>query len=145
MDQLEIGLYSAFAAYVVIAIWTVLARLHWLPVTLARSVDRALAVPGRIPMLGRVVTFCRRHPLSAGLVPAVLVGFVVPSLVVSALWVAYLLSFCIAFFLAGAALRASSDEEVSDEPDPYGMYQEKHGDGLVRGTSPYADVDRRIG
>ena len=31
MDQLEIGFYSAVAVYAVIAIWTVLVRLRWLP------------------------------------------------------------------------------------------------------------------
>jgi hypothetical protein len=116
MDQLEIGLYSAFAVYGVIAIWTVLTRLHWVPVTLARSVDRALAVLGRIPMLGRVVTVCRRHPLSAGLVPAFLAGLVVPFLIVQVFWAGQLAVVAGAVWLVMRYGAADSAEEEGTDP-----------------------------
>ena len=145
MDQLEIGFYSAVAVYGVIAIWTVLVRLRWLPVALVRFVWRLLNRLGRIPVLGRAVTSCRRYPLGAGLVLAVVAGLAVPYLVLSVLWGVYLLSFAAVIFLGWVALGRSQDDDASDELDPYGMYQEKHGHGLVHGSSPYADGDRPVG
>ena len=145
MDQLEIGFYSAVAVYGVIAIWTVLVRLRWLPVALVRVVHRLLNRLGRIRALGGAVTACRRYPLGAGLVLAVVAGLAVPYLVLSVLWGVYLLSFAAAMFLGWVALGRSQDDDASDEPDPYGMYQEKHGHGLVHGSSPYADGDRPVG
>ena len=145
MDQLEIGFYSAVAVYGVIAIWTVLVRLRWLPVALVRFVWRLLNRLGRIPVLGRAVTPCRRYPLGAGMVLAVVAGLAVPYLVLSVLWGVYLLSFAAAIFLGWVASGRSQDDDASDEPDPYGLYQEKHGHGLVHGSSPYADGDRPVG
>ena len=63
MDQLEIGFYSAVAAYGVIVTWTVIVRLRWLPVALVRFVYRLLNRLGRIPVLGGAVIACRRYPL----------------------------------------------------------------------------------
>ena len=145
MDQLEIGFYSAVAVYGVIAIWTVLVRLRWLPAALVRFVWRLLNCLGRIHVLGRAVTVCRRYPLGAGLVLAVVAGLAVPYLVLSVLWGVYLLSFAAVIFLGWVALGRSQDDDASDELDPYGMYQEKHGHGLVHGSSPYADGDRPVG
>lgn len=145
MDQLEIGFYSAVAVYGVIAIWTVLVRLRWLPAALVRFVWRLLNCLGRIHVLGRAVTVCRRYPLGAGLVLAVVAGFAVPYLVLSVLWGVYLLSFAAVIFLGWVALGRSQDDDASDESDPYGLYQEKHGHGLVHGSSPYADGDRPVG
>ncbi len=145
MDQIEIGFYSAVALYGVIATWTVLVRMRWLPAALVHLAYRLLNRLGRSPVLGGAVTTCRRYPLGAGLVLAVVVGFAVPFLVLSFLWGVYLLSFAAAIFLGWVALSRSQDDDASDEPDPYGMYQEKHGQGLVHGSSPYADGDRPVG
>jgi hypothetical protein len=143
MDQLEIGLYSAFAVYGVIAIWTVLARLRWLPLGLVRSVHRPLNHLEHVPILGWGLRTCRSRPLSLGLVPAILVGAAIPYVVLSVMWLGYFLSFGVVIALGAWAFVGGS--EASDgEPDPYGTYVERSGHGLAYGDSPRADVDRPL-
>ena len=89
--------------YGVIAIWTVLVRLRWLPAALVRFVWRLLNCLGRIHVLGRAVTVCQVS-LGAGLVLAVVAGFAVPYLVLSVLWGVYLLSFAAVIFLGWGRL-----------------------------------------
>jgi hypothetical protein len=134
MDQLEIGLYSAFAVYGVIAIWTVLARLKWLPATLARFVQRPLNGLERIPLLGRVVSTCRRHPLSSGLVLAVLAGCIVPSLLIQMFWAGQLALIAGAVWLG---LRyGSADSAVDEVADPVWDHDSEWSAG--RGRTPRA-------
>jgi hypothetical protein len=143
MDMLEIGFYSAVTVYGLIAVWTVLVRLRWLPTSLVRLAHWPLNRLGRIPYVGRVVNAFRRHPLTLGLVLAILVGAAVPYVVLSVMWVGYLASFGLAIALGAWALfNGSEDGEV--EPDPYDMYVEKSGHGLAYGDSPRADLDRPV-
>ena len=143
MDQLEIGLYSMFAAYGVIAIWTVLLRLHWLPFGLVRSVHRLLGRLEYVPILGRGLSACRSYPLSLGFVAALLVGAAIPYVVLSIMWLGYFLSFGVVIVLSIWAFFNGS-EQVDGEPDPCGMYVERSGHGLAYGDSPRADVDRPL-
>jgi len=80
---LEAGILIALAMYGLILVWTLMARLKWLPGAVARPVCRLLNRLGRLPVLGRAVTAMRRHPLSLGLVTAILVGIIVPTLLIS--------------------------------------------------------------
>ena len=66
MDMLEIGFYSAVTVYGLIAVWTVLVRLRWLPTAIVRLVHWPLNRLGRIPVLGRVVNACRRYSFDPG-------------------------------------------------------------------------------
>ena len=143
MDQLEIGLYSAFAVYGVIAVWTVLVRLRWLPSKLVRSVHRPLNRLEQVPFLGWGLSACRSRPLGLGLVPAILIGAAVPYVVLSVMWLGYVFSFGIVIAL-GAWAFVSGSEDPDGEPDPYGMYVERSGHGLAYGDSPRADVDRPL-
>ena len=132
MDPLEIGLYSAFAVYGVIAIWTALARLKWLPATLARFVHRSLNGLERISRLGRVVRTCRRHPLSSGLALAVLAGFVVPYLIIQVFWAGQLAVIAGAIWLG---LRYGAvDSEEDDGLDPVWDHDSEWSAG--RGRTP---------
>lgn len=143
MDELELGFYSAVATYVSIVIWTLLERLHWLPPMLVNMVHRPFNGLQRVPILGRAVGACRKHALSLGPAPAILVGAAVPYVVFSVMWLGYALSFGIAIALGAWAFFGGSDEG-DDGPDPYGMYVEKSGHGLAYGDSPRADVDRPL-
>ncbi len=80
---LEAGILIALAVYGLILVWTLMAHLKWLPRAVARPVRRLLNRLGRLPVLGRAVTATRRHPLSLGLVTAILVGITVPTLLIS--------------------------------------------------------------
>lgn len=130
MDELEIGVYSGIIFYGLIVAWTLMFRLRWLPVALVRLVCRLLNSLGRIPVLGRAVTACRRYPLGLGLVLAVLVGFAVPFLLLSVFWAFQ------AAFLAGAVWlgfrygAAGSPEE--EGTDPIWDYDSEWADGRGR-------------
>ena len=130
MDQLEISFYSAVSVYGVIATWTVLVRMRWLPVGLVRFVYRVLNHLGRIPLLGGVVLACRRNPLGLGLVIAVLAGLVLPYLVLSVFWVFQ------AALLVGAVwlgLRYGAADLSKDEPaDPIWDYDSEWSAGRGR-------------
>lgn len=130
MDELEIGFYSAVTVYGVIAIWTLLVRLRWLPVALVRFVWRLLNRLGRVPVLGRAVTACRRYPLVTGLVLAVVAGFAVPYLVLSMFWAFQ------AAFIAGAVwlgLRYGAADSSEDErTDPIWDYDSEWSAGRGR-------------
>lgn len=141
MDTLEIGFYSAVTAYSLIAVWTVLVRLRWLPTSLVRMVHCPLNRLGRIPTLGRAVNTCRTYSLSLGLAVSVLVGIGVSYSIVGLMWSAYYLAFGIAAALGAMAMLGGADDE---ETDPDRMYLAKHGHDLVHGSSPYADPNRRL-
>lgn len=143
MNHLEIGFYWALSTYALIVVWTVLARLRWLPSVVARPVHRRLTGFEQIPILGRAVKAGRRNALSLGLVSAIVVGGAAPFVVLSIIWLGYGLSFGIAIVL-GAWVFFNGSEERDLEPDPYGMHVEKSGHGLAYGDSPRADPDRSL-
>ncbi|WP_293674990.1 hypothetical protein [Thiolapillus sp.] len=80
---LETGIVIALLVYGLILAWNLLARLKWLPVAVVRPIYHVLTRLGQLPLLGRAVRATRRHPLSLGLVPAILTGTLVPVLLIS--------------------------------------------------------------
>jgi len=80
---LETGIVIALVVYGLILAWSLLARLKWLPGAIVRPVHYILTRLSQLPLIGRAVRATRRHPLSLGLVAAILVGILVPSLVIS--------------------------------------------------------------
>ena len=141
MDMLEIGFYSAVTVYGLIAAWTVLARLRWLPTALVRLVHWPLNRLGRIPYVGRLVNGCRRYPFSLGIVLAAVVGATLPYFVLSVFWAFQ------AALLAGAVwLGLRYGGEVSErETSTQGhkLYYSRHGDGeIVPGYDVDADPGR---
>ncbi|WP_456445236.1 hypothetical protein, partial [Thiolapillus sp.] len=80
---LEAGILIALVTYSLILAWSLLARLKWLPGAVVRPVHHVLAGLVQLPLLGCAVSSTRRHPLSLGLVAAILVGALVPALAVS--------------------------------------------------------------
>ena len=80
---LETGIVIALLVYGLILAWNLLARLKWLPVAVVRPIYHVLTRLGQLPLLGRAVRATRRHPLSLGLVAAILTGALVPVLLIS--------------------------------------------------------------
>jgi len=143
MDMLEIGFYSAVTAYGLIAVWTVLVRLRWLPTAIVRFVHWPLNRLGCIPVLGRVVNALRRHPLTLGPVLAILVGVAVPYVVFSALWLVRAVAFGGAIALGIWAFFASEDEEGEMFPSASRLYHSRYGGGrIVPGYDVEADSSR---
>ena len=143
MDMLEFGIYSAVTVYGLIAVWTVLVRLRWLPAGLVRLVHRPLNRLERIPALGRAVYACRKYSMSLGLPVSILVGIGVSYSIVGLMWSAYYLAFGIAAALGALAMLGGVDDE-DEQTAPDRMYLAKHGHDLVHGSSPYADSNRPL-
>jgi len=143
MDMLEIGFYSAVTVYGLIAVWTVLVRLRWLPTVLVRLVHRPMNRLGRIPVLGQALNAFRRHPLILGLVVAILAGVAVPYVIFSALWLVRAVAFGGAIALGIWAFFASEDEEGEMFPSASRLYHSRYGGGrIVPGYDVEADSSR---
>lgn len=142
MDVLEIGVYSAVIVYGLIAVWTVLVRLRWLPTAIVRLVHRPLNRLGRVPYLGRIVNVCRRCSLSLGMVLAILVGVAAPYVLLSAFWAFQ------AVLVAGAVwlgLRYGEDEAAESQftATGYSLYYSRFDAGeLVFSSDVDADTSR---
>ena len=117
IDFFAIGFYAAVVTYGLIVVWTVLARLRWLPRILVRGLHRPLNRLGRVPVLGRVVAACRRYPLSLGLLIAIGVGVAVPYAVMSVMWLIYGLSFVFAVVVGVWAFFNGDGQSASDRDD----------------------------
>ncbi|WP_419604177.1 hypothetical protein, partial [Thiolapillus sp.] len=116
--------------YGLILAWNLLARLKWLPVAVVRPIYHVLTRLGQLPLLGRAVRATRRHPLSLGLVAAILTGALVPVLLISmyALFSALVVGVILflAFRYGNFEARSECEEDITygDPSDPISYDEE---------------------
>jgi len=140
----EAGILIALATYGLILAWSLLARLKWLPGAVVRPVHYVLTRLGHLPLLGRAVRATRRHPLSLGLVVAILTGALVPVLLISVTMLVIALTFMAVMYVViryGDWDTGSGDQS---DPDPYGVYYAHFTNEIVSGTDMHADKSHPV-
>jgi len=134
------GIVIALVTYGVILVWSLLARLNWLPRVMLHAVRVILSRLQRLPLLGRAVAATRRHPLSLGLLAAILTGVLIPALVISLTFLLVALTFMAIMYVA---IRYGDWEDMSEnEIDAHRLYFAHFTNEIVPGADPYADKDR---
>ncbi len=139
-NPIEAGILIALAIYGLILAWSLLARLNWLPRGMLHAVRAILSRLQHLPPLGCAVAATRRHPLSLGLLAAILIGVLIPALAISLTFLLVALTFMAVMYVA---IRYGDWEDMSEnEIDAHGLYFAHFTNEIVHGSDPYADKDR---